>query len=128
MSYCPFCGRNLKDGEFCGCNQQSNIPNETYDFPWWATVALVIGMLVISGASLIGLICGLVLKTSGDPRYRFYGQKLFKLALIVLIVKVVFVVITFLITLIFGVGVFFFSIPYQHHDVNEIVLSSLWMI
>lgn len=116
MAYCPFCGGKL-DGSGkcpeCGhdygtsgsfnteVNQNSSVfgtdnGNGEFTVSTLFKAVAVIAMLVIGSGSIIGLIAGAVLSTSKDYKYKAYGKCLLKLALILLIIKIVLIAILYL--------------------------------
>ena len=117
MSFCPFCGENIKDGGKCtGCgytpdnstkgafNSSFGTENINYEIPTWLKIVIVVAMFLVGGGTIIGLIAGAVLSTSKDPKYKTYGKWLFKAALITIAVKVVISVIAFILFMVVGVG------------------------
>jgi len=121
MSYCPFCGEKIKDGEKCkGCGyvpnngnsfSNSNGDKAVYEIPLWLKVVIIIAMILVSGGTIIGIIAGAVLSTSKDPKYKFYGKWLLKTSLIVLVVTLVISLVLFIVFAVIGTSAAIFMSP-----------------
>lgn len=114
--YCPFCGKKTDDNGVChecGYNPGTGFDDggkkQVSSIPVWAKILLACGLFFISGATVIGIIIGLVLKTSKDPQYAEYGRIILKYSLIMLAVKVA---ITILAAVCFvGLNAVYFTFP-----------------